>query len=84
MKKNGQIQPTSERHFGVQLKAFLDREGRKYRWICDNSKINWKRLQRIFNGSEPTLQESQELANLFGLTLEDVAELDKVNHTVQS
>lgn len=80
MKKNDKKQQEKKRHFGLQLRDFLDHEGRKYRWVWENTNINRMRLQRIFNGSEPTINEAKELAALFGLTLEQVDNLDKMQH----
>jgi hypothetical protein len=65
-----------QRAFGQLLKAYLDKEGRRYNWVPTATKIKYFRLMRIFNGSEPTMLEVQELANCLGLKLEDMYHLD--------
>ncbi len=56
-----------QRKLSPVLKKVLHQDGRKLRWLSDETHINYQRLQRLVNqGYEPTLSEAAKIANTVG------------------
>ncbi len=73
MKKKTQEQ---NGQFGGKLKAFLDKEGRRYNWLCQEAGISWIRMQRIFKGSEPRTEELIQISKALGMSIDDLIHLE--------
>jgi hypothetical protein len=69
-----------DRTFGQQLRSYLDRKGIKYSTAAIRSGFNKSRMDRIFAGADPTLEEARGLSAFLEIPIERLHDLDHFQH----
>jgi len=72
---------TPERYFGLQLREYLDRKGIKYTACAVAAGFDKARMDRIFKGSEPSLEEARGLSRFLEVPIERLHDLDHFSHS---